>query len=174
MYSKKQNRRNFLKTSSAISLGSLVAPFFYIGKPKPKLGETVIGHGSFKYRVHRSWGDLDASKHPVKNCHEMVMDAKGRLIMVGDETKNNVLIYDKSGKLQEHWGTTYEGGHGLTLWDAGGEEFLFICDTTGRVVKTTLGGKELMTIEHPSKYGALDEEAKFHPTETAIAHLPHP
>lgn len=29
----------------------------------------------------------------------MVMDKKGRLIMITDETKNNIIIYDKSGKL---------------------------------------------------------------------------
>lgn len=42
------------------------------------------------------------------------MDSRGRLIMVGDEVKNNILIYDKSGKLLDSWGISYEGGHGLT------------------------------------------------------------
>lgn len=45
----------------------------------------------------------------------MVMDSKGRLIMVGDHTKNNVFIYDKSGKLLDHLGIRYGQGHGLTL-----------------------------------------------------------
>jgi len=161
-------RRTFLKMSSATSVGSVVLPNFYIGKSKPKLSKQVIGHGKFKYRVHKEWGNLDPSKTPVNNCHEMIMDNKGRLIMVGDETKNNILIYDKSGKLLDAWGTTYTGGHGLTHWDAGGEEFLFICDNAGAVIKTTLDGQELMTIEHPSNYGALEEDVKFVPTETTI------
>ena len=162
------NRRNFLQSTTQLAAGAVVLPHFYIGKAKPKLSDEVIGHGKFKYRVHKAWGDLDPAKTPVTNCHEMVMDAKGRLIMVGDNTQNNILIYDKSGKLLDAWGTTYKGGHGLTLWNAGGEEFLFICDTTGRVIKTTLDGKELMVVEHPSKYGAYEEGQKFHPTETAI------
>ncbi len=98
----------------------------------------------------------------------MVMDQKGRLIMVGDETKNNVLIYDRSGRLLDSWGTGFPGGHGMTLWNAGGEDFLFISDTTGFVVKSTPDGRELMRLEHPSKYGALEKEEKYSPTETTI------
>lgn len=163
-----QKRRTFVKQAAWITAGSIMIPHFNIGRGKPTLDELVLGHGKYQYRAHKSWGDLDPAKTPVNNCHEMVMDSKGRLIMVGDETRNNILVYDKSGKLLDSWGTQFEGGHGLTLWDAGGEEFLFICDTKGSVVKTTLDGKGLMRISHPSKYGALSEEDPFHPTESAI------
>ena len=57
----------------------------------------------------------------------------------------------------------------MTHWSAGGEEFLFICDTTGTLIKTTLGGRELMRIGHPSTYGAYEEGDNFAPTESAIA-----
>ncbi len=162
------NRRTFLKSALAVAAAPMLAPAFYIGKSRPRLSETVLGHGKYQYRAHLHWGDLDPGKNPVKNCHEMVMDRRGRLLMIGDETRNNILIYDKSGKLLDHWGTTYEGGHGLTIWDAGGEEFLFLCDTTGSVVKTTLDGRELLRLEHPSRYGAYGAEDRFSPTETAI------
>ncbi len=160
-------RREFTRRSLALGAGVAVAPF-HIKASKPALADGVIGHGKFTYRVHKAWGDLDPAKTPVKNCHEMVMDSKGRLIMVGDETKNNILIYDKSGKLLDSWGTTYNGGHGLTLWKEGGEDFLFISDTAGAVIKTTTDGKELLRIEHPSKEGAYKEDDRFVPTETAI------
>ncbi len=164
----KQPRRSFVKKSALIAGGSMLLPTFNIGKPKPQYLDQIIGHGKYKYRVNKSWGNLDPQITPVNNCHEMVMDSSGRLIMVGDEVKNNILIYDRSGKLLKTWGTEFPGGHGLTLWEAGEEEFLFICDTSGFVVKTTLDGKELMRVEHPSKYGALEKEAKFFPTETTI------
>jgi hypothetical protein len=159
-------RRKFLQ-SSALAAAAVSVPF-QIKASKPVLSDEVIGHGKYQYRVHKTWGDLDPSQHPVKNCHEMIMDNKGRLIMVGDETRNNILIYDKSGKLLDWWGTQYTGGHGLTHWDAGGEEFLFISDNAGAVIKTTLDGKELMRLEHPSRYGAYTEDQRFVPTETAI------
>lgn len=171
------DRRSFVKTSAAFSIG---APFIISCSDTKKArqsGDTIIGHGGFKYKVHQNWGTLDSKKTPVKNCHEMVMDAKGRMIMVGDHTKNNVLIYDKSGKLLDFWGIRYIQGHGLSLWNDGGEDFLFIADCArgnqlhqaGSVIKASLGGRELMKIDHPSKYGAYKEDEVFSPTETAIA-----
>ena len=163
------SRRNFLKSSLIAGASATVLSPFNILKAKPMNTNPIIGHGDFKYSVDTSWGNLDPAKTPVNNCHEMVMDSKGRLIMVTDEVKNNIIIYDKSGKLIDSWGHDFPGGHGLTLWDAGGEEFLFICDPNlGRVVKTTLTGEILLTIEHPSKVGIYDEKDAFKPTETAI------
>jgi hypothetical protein len=162
-------RRHFLQTAAGTAAfaalpGSLSALEF-----TPQ-GDPILGHGSHRYRLVRDWGVLDPAKYPVLNCHEMVMDRKGRLIMVTDEVKNNILIYDRSGKLLSSWGHEYPGGHGLTLWEAGGEEFLFICDPSlGKVVKTTLDGRALMTIGHPASVGAYAESDGFHPTETAIA-----
>ncbi|MDX2286765.1 MAG: twin-arginine translocation signal domain-containing protein [Bacteroidia bacterium] len=162
-------RRRFLQTAASTAAlaalpGSLPALEF-----TPQ-GDPILGHGSHRYRLVRDWGVLDPAKYPVLNCHEMVMDRRGRLIMVTDEVKNNILIYDRSGKLLDSWGHDYPGGHGLTLWEAGGEEFLFICDPSlGKVVKTTLDGRVLMTIGHPSSVGAYAESDGFHPTETAIA-----
>ncbi|KQS33250.1 6-bladed beta-propeller [Dyadobacter sp. Leaf189] len=162
------SRRQFAKVTAATAAAIAFKPF-YILNAKPKADGETIGHGNFRYKVNQSWGNLDASKFPVNNCHEMVQDSKGRLIMVTDEIKNNILIYDRSGKLLESWGHEYPGGHGLTLWNANGEEFLFITDpNTGKVIKTDLKGKVLLTIEHPSKVGAYKETDPFKPTETAI------
>ena len=166
------NRRNFLKGSAAFAAAGAVSPnfVFHIKKSRPVLEGEVIGHGDFKYRVNKAWGDLDPAKTPVLNCHEMVMDRKGRLIMVTDEVKNNILIYDKSGNLLETWGTTYPGGHALSLWQEAGEDFLFICDPgQGKVVKTTVDGRELMTLKTPHELEIYKKEQPYRPTETALA-----
>ncbi len=77
----------------------------------------------------------------------MVQDKKGRLILLTNETKNNIIIYNKDGKVLNTWGHDFPGAHGLTLWNAGGEEFLFITDhDRHEVYKTTLDGKILMTL----------------------------
>ena len=94
-------RRDFLKTSSALIGGSLLTST-PMKKIAPKAGEIVLGHGNFKYRVVPNWGILDAGKNPVNDCHEMVEDAKGRLILLTNEVRNNVIIYDKSGYTQVH------------------------------------------------------------------------
>jgi hypothetical protein len=167
-----KNRRQFLKDSVALAGSCLLAPEFnfYINKSKPVLGKEVLGHNGFTYKVHREWGNLNTVKTPVNNCHEMVMDSKGRLIMVTDEIKNNIIIYDKSGKLLKSWGTDYPGGHGLSIFNEGGEDVLFICDPKiGRVDKTTLDGKMLMTLKTPHEIGLYEKDQPYKPTETAIA-----
>lgn len=166
------NRRQFLKGSVALAGSFLLTPDlnFYIKKSKPVLGKEVLGHNGYTYRVHREWGNLNPAETPVNNCHEMVMDSKGRLIMITDETKNNIIIYDKSGKLLETWGTQYPGGHGLSIFNEGGEDVLFICDPGhGRVDKTTVGGKVLMTLQTPHELGIYEKNHPYMPTETAIA-----
>lgn len=169
---KSQNtRRSFLKGTALISGTLAAAPqfSFTILKSKPKLDDEVLGHNGYRYRVHKAWGDLDPGNTPVKNCHEMVMDSKGRLIMVTDETKNNIIVYDKSGKLLETWGHDYPGGHGLTLHDEGGDDMLYLCDPNiGKVVKTDTKGKVLLTLQTPHELGIYKEDDPFRPTETTI------
>ncbi|MEX0779064.1 MAG: hypothetical protein WD037_04980 [Balneolales bacterium] len=172
----KKTRRHFLQQLAVTAAGATIIPPGITGKininiktRSANLGNEIIGHGDFRYRVDKSWGNLDSTRFPVKNCHEMVMDRRGRLIMITDEVKNNILIYDNSGKLLDSWGTDYPGGHGLTHWDAGGEEFLYITDpSAGRVDKTTLDGRVLFSLEDPRTVGAYEEDARFMPTETAI------
>lgn len=169
---KAQSRRQFLKTGVLTTAIIPVAPNFLQAKNilvnRANLSDEVLGHGDFKYRVDRSWGNLDPNKTPVKNCHEMVMDSKGRLFMVTDDTTNNIIVYDTSGKLLNTWGTEYPSGHGLSIWDAGGEEFLFITDNGGRIDKTTLDGKVVMSIQSPKDIGVYEDDQNYTPTETCV------
>lgn len=163
------DRRNFVKRAGLTSIVALSAPLYAFNiHHRPHLDDEVIGHGDFRYRVERDWAKLNSERTPVINCHEMVMDKQKRLIMVTDHPKNNVIILDKSGKLLDTWTLNYHGTHGLTLHDEGDEEFLYITDAAvGSVVKTTLEGKIVMTID-PRKEGFYDDCQPFHPTETAI------
>ena len=76
----------------------------------------VLGHGDFKYSLDPNWGNLDPAKVPVVNCHEMVMDRKGRMILLTDEPKNNVIIYDQSGKLLTTWTLGLPSGLEVGAW----------------------------------------------------------
>jgi hypothetical protein len=166
------NRRAFIKSSllGATAIAAVPSFGFSILKSKPRPEGELIGHGDFRYRPYPQWGNLDSTKTPVNNCHEMVMDSRGRLIMITDETKNNIIIYDKSGKLITTWGTGFPGGHGLTLSKEGGEDFLFICDTSlSTVTKTTTDGRVLLTLDNPKKLGIYKEDMPYKPTESAVA-----
>ncbi|WP_109700776.1 NHL repeat-containing protein [Chitinophaga deserti] len=158
-------RRTFLRSSA------LAAASFYITKDlfaRPK--GPVYGHQNMRYTLDTKWSMADSSRFPVKDCHEMVQDKKGRIILLTNETKNNVLIYNKSGKLLSSWGTTFPGAHGLTLAEENGEEFLLITDTDKhQVYKTTLDGKILLTIDAPLESGKYKKKEEFVPTETTVA-----
>ncbi|NDU98567.1 NHL repeat-containing protein [Spirosoma terrae] len=163
------SRRQFIRDTS-ITAAAMAAPTILSAKTSSKKADAVIlGHNGFRYRIVPGWGVLDAGKNPVNDCHEMVQDAKGRIILLTNETKNNILIYDKSGKLLESWGHEYPGGHGLTLGGEGNDQYLLITDTDRhQVVKTDLKGRELMKLDYPRETGAYAYPSQFKPTETAV------
>lgn len=161
-------RKNFIKQATLLTAAATIFKPLYILAKEKNEGE-IIGHGKFKYRVNRNWGNLNLSDYPVNDCHEMVMDSKKRIILLTNEPKNNILIYDKSGKLLQSWTLNLNGGHGLTLHNENGTEYLYITDyELGEVYKTTMDGKVLLTIKHPKNAGAYADCDKFKPTETCI------
>lgn len=130
----------------------------------------TIGHHTHQYKVIWDWGLLDKGRYPVGDCHEMVMDAKSRIILLTNDVRNNILIYDRSGVLLDSWGTAFPGGHGLSIHNENGVEFLYVCDySRHQVIKTTLSGREIMVIDYPREIAAYKSAEQFKPTETAIA-----
>lgn len=157
-------RNEFIKASSLGLLGATL-PIQYMGKQ-----EVILGHNNKRYKINTRWSQADAARYPVNNCHEMVQDKKGRILLLTDETRNNVLIYNKNGKILDSWGTEYPGAHGFTLFHENGEDMLFICDNNRhQVIKTTIDGRVLMTLDYPKESGVYTKAEEYVPTETAIA-----
>ncbi len=165
------NRRDFIKKSAFVAgSAGLIAPNFSFHIPKKNVQQDTIGHGNFKYKVNKEWGVQDPAKVPVKDCHEMVQDKQGRLILFTNETKNNLIYYDQSGKVLKTAGTDFPGAHGLTLSEEGGEEFLYMTDfERHQVFKADINGNVLMTLDFPKESGVYVKPEEYKPTETAIA-----
>jgi peptidylamidoglycolate lyase len=160
------NRRNFIQQSSIVTSSIAFMPSLLTAKQK---GDIIFGHNNKRYRIDTKWGALDFNRYPVKDCHEMVQDSKGRIILLTNETKNNLIIYDKKGKLISTWGSEYPGAHGLTLFNENGEEVLFITDTNRhQVIKTSLDGRVLLTLNYPKETGEYTKAEEYVPTETTI------
>lgn len=158
------DRRKFLKNAGFAAGAMAITSDLYAESKGP-----VYGHNNMRYRMNVKWGALNPEKFPVNDCHEMIQDKKGRIVLLTNETKNNILIYNKSGKLKENWGHEYPGAHGLTLHRAGGEEYLFITDTVKhQVYKTTIDGRLLLTIDYPEETGVYKNKEAFVPTETTV------
>ena len=162
---KSMNRKVFLQQSS-LALGGLLLNQNSFGRKQ----SDVLGHNNKRYKIDTKWSKANPAEHPVKDCHEMVQSKNGNLYLLTNEVKNNVLVYNKSGKLLSTWGTEYPGAHGLTLFNENGTEVLFICDNARhQVIKTTLTGKVLMVLDYPRETGEYTEAKEYVPTETAIA-----
>jgi peptidylamidoglycolate lyase len=156
----KISRRHFLKAQAA---AALAAPFVRAQPPAP-----ILGHGNFRYRIVPGWGTLGADT-PVKNCHGIVVDREGHIVVLTDHTANNILIYEPSGKLLHKWGNSLPGAHGLSIVEEAGREVLFLtCLTTHRVLKTSLTGEVLQEWCAPESRYPNPEE--FKPSWTL--HLP--
>lgn len=160
-------RKQFIKQSSITAAGLILAPSLLKANNKD---EGILGHNNKRYRINTSWSQVNAAQYPVKDCHEMVQDTAGRILLLTNETKNNVLIYDKSGKLLSSWGHEYPGAHGLSLFNENGMDVLFICDNSRhQVIKTTVDGRVLLTLDYPIETGQYTRAAEYIPTETAIS-----
>jgi peptidylamidoglycolate lyase len=157
-------RRDFLRNSSLAMAGLITVPDVRFND------DLVLGQNKKRYRIDTKWSKADVSRYPVNDCHEMIQDKQGRIVLLTNETKNNVLIYAKDGKLLSNWGTEYPGAHGLTLFNENGPDTLFICDNNRhQVIKTSIDGKVLLTLNYPKETGQYTKEEEYVPTETAIA-----
>ncbi len=161
-------RRKFIRNTGLLTAGMLAGPSILRAMADYK--DAIIGHNSHQYKIDLSWGALHSGFYPVNDCHEMVQDSKGRIVLLTNHTKNNVIIYDKSGRLLEVWGTEFPGAHGLTLNVENGEDFLYICDTLRHeLIKTTISGQVVQVFKYPKESGKYNSKDQYVPTETAIA-----
>ena len=158
-------RRSFLKHTTLATGGVLIMHDLFAAAKKDK----VYGYNGMTYTLDTGWSKANASELPVNDCHEMVQDSRGRIILLTNETKNNILIYNTDGKVLDNWGHLFPGGHGLTLHNENGTEFFYITDIVKhQVYKTTLDGRLLLTIDAPLAAGIYKKSEEFVPTETVI------
>lgn len=156
-------RRDFVE-SLAAALAAASLPGMARADDAP-----VLGQGAYRYRHVLGWGVLGPDT-PVKDCHGMAQSRDGRIFLLTNHTANNVVIYDKAGRLLGKWGTDWPGAHGLTLFIEDGEERFFVTDhNRHQVFKTTLDGKVLMTLDWPESTGRYQSAEQYKPTHVAVA-----
>lgn len=156
---------------SLASLSSRVESRFRSDKKRTLKSAPVVGHNGFRYRVHSDWGIPDEpSRYPVKDCHEMVVDSLGKIVLLTNHQKNNILIYNADGQIVDSWTLGFRSAHGLSLIHEQGRDVLFICDYRSQsVVKTDMNGNILMRLPTAGELGIYEEPYKYLPTGTAIA-----
>jgi len=157
-------RREFIQKST-LAAGASFLSYPLIGQNEDQL----YGQNEKRYRLDKNWVKAEAAQLPVKDCHEMVQDAQGRIILLTNETNNNVIFFDRKGKVLKTWGHDFPGAHGLTLIGSGNDQRLFITDTERhQFYQATIDGKILNTWDFPVATEKYTEAKQFVPTETAI------
>ena len=152
------SRRRFLTVGSA----ALMSP----GLCSAAQAGGVLGQGDFRYRIVPGWGVLGAET-PVKNCHGIVCDREGNLILLTDEVRNNFIVYDPSGKLLHKWGSEYPGAHGLSLVTEGGKEMLYFTDLERHMVfRATPDGEITGEWGWPEQTGKYTRKSEYRPSWT--------
>ena len=158
-------RRTFLQSSATLAAGAPLLSMSNAFAPAPT--DKIVGHGAHRYRVRADWHQ-DTSL-PVRDCHEMVQVPDGRLFLLTNHTDNNVVVYDRSGKVLDTWGSAYAGAHGLTLSTYDDAPALWITDEkSGAVNKHALDGRLLLELPYPEASGYYANRGEYKPTETTV------
>jgi peptidylamidoglycolate lyase len=157
------HRRPFLKSTALAGFSILTGGWRTTGR-----NDLVFGQNERQYTLDRAWAKATPASLPVKDCHEMVQTANGDILLLTNETRNNLIAFDKSGKVHRAAGNAFPGGHGLSLAGEGSDQVLFVTDTElNQVFKTDLQGRSIQAWTAPMDAGLYTDPKQFVPTETA-------
>jgi hypothetical protein len=128
----------------------------------------LLGQGAFQYHANRYWGLLDRQRYPVGDCHGVGEDRAGRIVMLTNDTHNNLIAYSRSGQFRAAWETRFPAAHGLDIVAHGEEERYWITDHDRQVVSVcTPDGRELRVTGPDAVAGKYADLGRYHPTNSA-------
>ena len=182
------NRRQFLAHAVA---APVVSPVLLHMQDKAGSRRPVMGEGAHQYEAEHDWGQLP-SHIRWGNTHAVVQDAQGYIhvhhtVHATSESADSVVVFDPAGRFVRSWGSALRGvAHGLHIQREGKDEFLYLTANAANpkmtprpgvqaaVLKTTLGGEVVWTIQGPPDIDAYrpaadGTPARYNPTNVAIA-----
>lgn len=168
------SRRHFLQTLGTATAATVV-PFHIRASQPANSARPIVGQGDHTYEVIHDWGQLPVGCR-LGNTHGVVEDSQGRIFVKhtvgkGSSCEDAILIFDAEGRFIKSWGREFRGGaHGLHLAREGREEFLYLCDTSRRlVIKSTLEGQEVWRLDVSTFADLYNDPQTFCPTNVATS-----
>jgi hypothetical protein len=132
-------------------------------------GDPIFGHNQKRFIWDKAWAKPGDSTLFIKDCHEMVFTPSKDILLLTNDTRNNLILFDKKGKIKNTEAGIFPGGHGLTMAGEGSDAILFVTDTElHQFYMTTMAGKVIKTWDCPLDTGKYTSNDQFVPTETAI------
>ena len=108
---------------------------------------SVIGSGEFVFECHHNWGrDSLPVGHEYGNAsHGIAFDSQGLIYISHNGNPGSIFVFDGAGRFVKSMGELHNSGpiakgHGITIRQDGGEEFLYLApaDSAMAVTKMTL------------------------------------
>ncbi len=186
------SRREFMAAAAAAA--PALGPILLGTQDKSGTRPPVLGAGEHRYEAIHDWGELPST---IKwgNTHNVAEDAQGNIyvhhtVHATSESSDSVVVFDRNGKFVRSFGKQYRNvAHGMWLRKEGNTEFLYFTVNAANarmqpqpllsssVVKTTLGGEIVYTIQGPpdiAEYkvpegGTQATLPSYNPTNIAIA-----
>jgi peptidylamidoglycolate lyase len=129
----------------------------------------ILGQAPFRYRANRQWGLLDRANYPVKDCHGIAEGRTGQIVLLTNDVRNNLIAYDKTGKMIQAWENRFPAAHGFDIEDHRGEDRYWITDHDVQCVSVcTPDGRELRRTGPEALARKYPDLKKYHPTNSAV------
>lgn len=142
-----------------------------------------IGDGAQTYEWIDTWGEIpDTAQTRGGWAHPGVAVTEAGQVVTFHPGEPSLVLFDDAGRLQRTIPTDLTEGHGITVSKEGDNEFLWIADpgskavrvgetlqrvaTPGRVIKMTLAGQVVQTLDRPNL--TIYDEGKYAPTSVAV------
>lgn len=150
----------------------------------------LVGNGEHTYEWIDNWAKVPDTPSAREGwAHHGIVVSEAGDIITYHPGESKVLVFDKDGNLQDSWDSRVLEGHGMTLVKEGGNEYLWIVDCgdkafkseayvqafekppgthipNGQVVKKTLDGRTVMTLDIPPH--PVYEEGRYSPTTVTV------
>ena len=151
------SRRGFT-AAAATTLAAAAAPAF--ARSRRLGGETVIGEGAHRYRVHHQFARLP-EPYTWQTTHGVALDAAGNLYVIHEGRKERkdhpaIFVFDPAGTFVRAFGSQFAGGgHGIEVRKEADGEFLYVCgyQAVKSIAKLTLDGEIVWFRRAPMEAG---------------------
>ena len=133
----------------------------------------LIGHGEHAYEWVEQWAKIPDTRAARTGWahHGIVASETGKVIAFHQDDPT-VLVFDEEGNMERAWNGTVDNAHGMHIVKEGSTEYLWLADnTTGKVVKTTIDGELVMSIEKPDI--EVYQKDNYSPTGVAVDQQEH-
>ncbi len=130
----------------------------------------IVGQGTHQYEWNENWAKLPASI-TLGYTHGVVVDRADN-VYIFNQSAEALLVLDRQGQFVRSFGKQFAAGaHGLYLSrQPDGAEYLFLIDYELRqVVKTTLDGQTVLSLDPPPRKDLYTSAELYKPTDVCVA-----